>query len=286
MNHRQLVVFLQIAASGSIKKAAETLFISQPAVSKTLKELETELNTLLFDRLNGRIYLNSAGKLFQQQAKKLLADYQDLLQLFQSPVDEIPIRVGASLTFGETLLIPALQKFQETFPQTPLQVSITNAKTVWEKLWDNELDVGLLAGPITQPEFINIPLQPLKLVFVGQPKFFQQETITLSAVAQLPLLLRESGSSFRDNLEQAFLKGGLPLTPLWTSASTETLLQGAAAGFGVTLVPETKEIPAGLCSVAPADFSLAHPNYLVYLKSKSQRPAIQALVATLREIAG
>lgn len=286
MKLRQLEIFLTIAEYESIKLAADTLFISQPAVSKSLKELEESIETLLFDRLNGRLYLNTAGKIFQQKAKALLQEYQELTQLFQENSEEWPIFLGASLTFGETNLIPALLNFQKKFPQIPLNVSITNAQTVGDKLLDNMLDIGILANPILRPGFKNIPLKSLELVFVGQEKFLTNGEITVEDLGQLPLLLRENGSSFRTSLDDVFRKVGLPLKPIWTSTSTETLLKGALAGFGVTFVPKnclTLDF-SGLKIARLKGLSLMNPHYLVYLESKASRPSIQALVESVEDV--
>ena len=284
MNQRQLQVFVTIAEVESIKKAAESLFISEPAVSKTLKELENELGTPFFDRLNGRLYLNTSGKIFLSEAKKLLAQYTTITELFSPDQKKTPLKVGASLTYGETLLIPALEKFHALSPETPVAVTITNAKSITQKIWDNELDLAITAHPIENPRFNSLDLGAFPLLFAGQEKFLPREKLSMAELAKLPLLLRENGSSFYEVLQQLFTNTGLPLTPLWRSASTETLIKGAVAGFGVTLLPApflTPALRAQLKTATIRDHPLEHRNYLVYLRGKERQATFHTLLKCL-----
>lgn len=280
MNQRQLDVFITIAKFSSIKKAADTLFISQPAVSKTLRELEEEVGTPLFDRLGGRLHLNSAGHLFQTEAAKILADYDHLHHLFSPDQNKIPIRIGVSRTYGEILLIPALQKFQTLAPATPTPVTITNAQTILQKLIDHELDLAITAQPIKNPRFASIDLGAFPLVFVGTKKHLPHKQISLTELAQTPLLLREVGSSFFDNLQTLFNEAGLSLRPIWRSSSTDALIKGAVAGFGVTLIPQPfipTEILEKITVATLIDHPLEHRNYLVYLKEKESIASFKTL---------
>lgn len=283
MNLRQLEVFQVIAAKSSVKKAAEQLYISQPAVSKTLRELEQDLGTVLFDRINGRLYLNEAGRIFLKRSRKLLKEFEALKNVVKP--ENIPIRIGASITFGESVLVEVLEEFHETHPETQLPVIISNVRTIREKLLQNEVDIAILEGPLEHTDFISEAISSFPLLMVGQEKFFAAPQISLHELTRLPLLVREKGSSLRDPLEYLLEEKGLSLQPYWTSVSTESLIQGAVKGFGVTVLPaplfQPERYPQ-LRTVQITDGPLVSRNHLVYLKEKESE-GFQQLVQIFKE---
>lgn len=269
MNLRQLEVFQIIAAKSSIKKAAEQLYISQPAVSKTLKELEHGLGVTLFDRINGRLYLNEAGRIFLKRSRKLLREFEELKNAVKP--ENIPIRIGASITFGESVLVKVLEEFHEEYPETQLPVMISNVRMIREQLLQNQVDIAILEGPLEHPDFISEAISSFPLLIVGQEKFISAPQIDLHQLLELPLLVRESGSSLRDPLEHLLEEKGLSLQPYWTGVSTESLIQGALKGFGVTILPEPlfqKNRCPELKVAKVSDGPLVSHNHLVYLKDK------------------
>lgn len=282
MNQRQLEVFLIIAKTQNIKQASEQLFITPSAVSKTLGELEKEVGLQVFDRIKGRLYLNEEGRLFAEKASQLLEDLERMTTLFTS-TEELPIRVGASITFGESLLTPAIVNFKKQHPKTPVPVTIGNVGVIREKLLANELDLAIIEGPAFHEAFISVPISTFNIYPVGVEKYFPKKTISLEKLSTYPLLVRETGSSLRKAIEEAFVSSGLGFNFHWESRSTESLILACEAGLGVTFLPETYlPLKKNLTAVKIKQHPLKSHNHLIYLKNKSQRKEFQNFITVMK----
>ena len=129
VNIRQLQVFKTLCDELNFTKTAEKLNMTQPAVSHVIGSLEEEFGVRLVDRLNRRIYLTTAGKLFLAKAIRLLDLYDDLRLNFWAEKEQQPLRVGSCLTIANFWLPGIIKEFNETCPQTPLQVVVEDRKS-------------------------------------------------------------------------------------------------------------------------------------------------------------
>lgn len=239
MTLRQLRIFRKICEEGSVTRAADALYLTQPAVSHALGQLEEELGTALFDRSGRSLLLTPQGGLLLEKAIRVLELYDNLEQSARGLERQAGLRVGSSITIANFWL-PAMVKRYQAQCDTPLQVEIDRASAVTEKLLRLELDVALIEGPIAQEELLAVPFSSYRLVAVCAPghPFANQETRTLEELSGETLLLRERGSAIRDALDSAMTLHGLSVRPAWTSVNSQALIRASGQGLGVSVLPD------------------------------------------------
>lgn len=266
-------------------RAAEELFISQPAVSKQIHELENAIGQPLFNQIGRKIYLTETGQVLYKYAAQifgLVAEaelaLQDLADLQQGR-----LLVGASMTIGTYLLPKLLGEYKKLYPAIELSVDVANAEELQQKLLDNRLEIALIEGPVTAPELLPEIWQHDELVLIDSVTYplIPEESLTLAQLLEkkLPFILREHGSGTRSTFDAALLSQNLtPLTPFLELNSLEAIKRAVAAGLGISFISEHTirlEVQAGeLRRVPLPDFTIRRPLHTVQLKNrKLSRPA-------------
>ena len=289
MKIRHLRIFKAVCEEGSITKAAEKLYISQPAVSSAINELETFLGVYLFDRISRKIYLNETGKLFLTKAVKVLDLYDDLEQNAKKIEDHAKIKIGSSITIANFILPGKIIEFEQLYENTPLEVTVENAWKIEEKLYRNEIDLGLIEGIIYNEELIKIPFSSYKLgVFCSpQHKLALDQKISIKQFLQEKLLLRETGSAIRDVFDSALLLHNLKATPTWTSINSQALIQAVKHNLGMTVLPKIlvkRELESGsLCELKVNNLELINKNHIVFHKDKVQTKSFKTLIEIIQD---
>ena len=198
MSNFRLKVFHSVAVHLNFTKAAEELYISQPAVTKNIKELETELDAKLFDRLSNKVALTEAGRIVFDYAehvleldKKLTFDLSTLKQKYAGQ-----LKLGASTTIGQYILPSILAKFHEQHTDIALVLLNDNIEKIERVLLRNEIDLGIVEGSSKNNQIKYIPFIKDEIVAIAhtsQP-LSKKDEISLSELKLLPLVLREAGS--------------------------------------------------------------------------------------------
>ncbi|MEH0156886.1 LysR family transcriptional regulator [Limibacter armeniacum] len=210
MLHHRIVVFAAVAEHGSFTKAAMQLEISQPAVTKQVKELEKELEVRLVDRKGQFIALTEAGKLVLAYYHKGVA-LQQSLELELSDIRQRfsgSLRVGASTTIAQYILPFALAHFYKKHPDVKVKVESGNTQQVQEKLIRGEIDFGIVEG---LPNNRNLHYEPIirdeiAVLVNAEGKYAQLDTLNVDQLKTMPVILREKGSGTLDILEQELEK--------------------------------------------------------------------------------
>lgn len=214
----RLKVFYQVATHLSFTKASQALFISQPAISKHIQELEKEYNVRLFERLGSHIQLTKAGRLMLDHAHKILKDYQklsnDMNALLQHPSGEL--RIGASTTISQYIVPELIAGFHRQFPHIRITMLSGNSRKIEAALAHDKIDIGMVEGSIRQPQFKYTPFMDDELVGIVRHNhpFIQAESITLDALKTIPVVIREFGSGTLDVIQQALKQQGISLSDL------------------------------------------------------------------------
>lgn len=287
---RHLRVFQAVCEEGSVTKAAKRLYMTQPAVSHVIHELESGLGIQLFDRVSRRIDLNQTGERFLQKAVRILELYDELEMGAFLLERQAPLRLGSSITIANFWLPALLKKMASVCPVTPVQVTIERANEVLQKLHDNKLDAALVEGPVLQDTFLTFRFSAYRLVVVCPPghPLAQQEETSVQELVREPFLLREKGSAIRDTFDSALLLHGLSVEPIWTSVNSPALMEGVKNGFGLSVMPEDliqKELKQGaLQMVNVPGLSLQNENHLALHKNKYQSEPLRALIQIVKEL--
>lgn len=284
MKIRHLRIFKMVCEEGSITKAAEKLFVSQPAVSHAISELESHLDICLFDRISRKIYLNETGKLFLVKATTLLSLYDNLEKDVKELEEDATIKIGSSITIANFILPKAIVDFETIYKNTPIKVIIGNAKNIEKMLYNNEIDLGLIEGAIYNEELIKIPISSYKLAIICSPKhkFAIEKSIDINKLIEERLLLREKGSAIRDVFDSALLLHNLRVNPEWTSINSQSLIYAVKQNIGISVLPkiliEEEIIRGEICEIKVNDFELVNVNHIVYHKDKFQTKSFKTLI--------
>ena len=229
MSDFRLKVFQSVAKNLSFTKASQELFVSQPAITKHIQELETYYQARLFDRQGSKISLTKAGELLLKHSEKILDDYKQLEYEMHLLHNEYigELKLGASTTIAQYVLPPLLANFIAKFPQINLSLINRNSRGVEAALQEHRIDLGLVEGIFRLPNLKYTPFLKDELVAVvhTQSKLAVTDEITPEDLLNIPLVLRERGSG-TDVFERALLQHNLKLSSfnvLMYLGSTESI---------------------------------------------------------------
>ena len=293
----RLTVFRAVAAQKSFRRAAEALYLTQPAVTQQIKALEAELGASLFDRTGKAVALTPAGELLLHRA----TEGHDLLVRAQAELASLegrvagPLRLAVSMTIVQYILPPMLGRFLRRYPGIALRMQSANTGDVASAVLDGSVDLGLVEGLVHRPELKLEPWLRDELVLVvpaGHP--WAGSTISLEDLTAAPLLMRERGSGTREvvdaAIEEAFTAAGLPgprMIPAMELNSTEALLayieQGLGIGFHSRAAVRGRIRMGTLVPVTVKGLKIARDLSFVTLRSIEPRGNAALLLDFLRE---
>lgn len=188
MDIRQLQYLIEVARFGSFTKAADALYITQPAISKAIKAMEEELGVILFDRLGKRVELTDAGQIIAGQAQQIVASFHSLT----SELDDLRnlkkghIRIGLPPMVGASFFPTVIGQFHKKYPDITIQLYEDGAKKVEQEVASGTLEVGVVVLPTTQEGLSSFPFVEEKLNLVVHPShpLAGRKEIELAELAQ------------------------------------------------------------------------------------------------------
>ena len=235
---RQLATFTAIAELGNVTQAAARIALSQSAASQALQELERALGTRLFDRSGKRLALNDNGRVFYPKACALLAQGEELENLFESA--PVQLSLGASRSIGGYLLPQVMAGFLAELPESRLQLQVANSRDVIEALAEFRLDVAFIEAPIQHPQIQLTPWADDELLLEAAPDhpLALVRQASLKDLAAARWVLREAGSGTRVTFEQQVLpRLGSVNAPLEIS-NAEAIKHLVGRGVGIGCLSE------------------------------------------------
>ncbi len=272
MTVRHLKTFIAVCETGGITKAANALYVAQPAVSQTIAEIEKYYNVILFDRIGNRLVLTDSGKRLLAKAKETIASFDDFEHLARESETNTDLRIGASLTIGRLFVPQMVAAVNRELPQIRLSVIIQQTSVIEGLLMNGSLDFAFVEGSIHSRHLITQAVFQDRLTAVSSCQFAVPKQIALEELIKYPLLLREPGSASRDLLDATLSVNNLTATPTIESASNQALAACAAAGNGIAVLPQNliKEwIEQGkLKTIAITDCDFDREYLLAYHKNK------------------
>lgn len=236
---RQLQVFLAVAHYENVTKAAEHLSMSQSACSGALKDLETQYDVQLFDRVGKRLQTNELGRILRPKAEALIAMAQELEQDLKRHKEVGKIKVGATLTIGNYLAVPLISQFMQS-NGAGVSLVVANTQAIAEKLLNFDIDIGMIEGEYHHPDLDIIPWQQDELVCFCSPRhpLAAKKTLTDSDLVEAQWILREPGSGTRQAFERA-MYGLLPrLRILLELQHTEGIKRAVENDLGISCLSQ------------------------------------------------
>ncbi len=235
-------VFRTVAETGSISRAARRLYISQSAVSQSVKQLEQQLQTKLFARTARGVALTDDGRLLYDYVSKAM----DLVAAGEAKLTKARslelghLAIGASDTLTRRYLLPYLKAFHEDYPAVELEIRNGTSQGVLELLRSGQVDVAFASQAPDPAVFDARRCFETHLVFVAAPDYpcdFSHR-YTLAELARLPLILLDHNASSRRYLERIFLEQGVQLRPAFELGTHDLQIALARIGLGVAIVTE------------------------------------------------
>lgn len=288
MADRRLQVFYTVAKQLSFTKAAELLFMTQPAVTFQVKQLEEHFNSRLFERAHGRIALTPAGELVMDYAERIIGLSHEMETRVSELTGKIsgPLLIGASTTIAEYMLPRLLGEFKRLHPDTQARLTVANSETIEHKVAEHTLDLGLIEAPSHNPNLITRVCCEDDLVVICAPQsaLSKRDTVTPQEVARGPYISRETGSGTRECIDDFFKQNSVSLDEVNLSmelGSREAIKGAVAAGLGVAIVSTTtvsKEVRLGELVTVPLDPPLRRQLSLVYPPEKFRSKLLQAFL--------
>ena len=191
MDLRRMRIFQEVAHLGSFTKAAQRLYMSQPAVSKAIRELEEEIQTPLFERFPKKVILTPEGERFLKSVKSLFLQYDSLQEEISQLSAHAHLRIGSSITIANSSLCELLAQLQAEFNAMDVSIEVASSAAILTKLKENQLDIAYVEGMIPEEDFTHIPVAAYAIYAVTAPSFLAQHPLTcMQDFAALPLLLR------------------------------------------------------------------------------------------------
>ncbi|MDO4164533.1 MAG: LysR substrate-binding domain-containing protein [Bacteroides sp.] len=218
MSDFRLKVFQSVAKNLSFTKASQELFVSQPAITKHIQELETTYQARLFERQSGKIILTDAGQLLLEHCERILEEYRRLeyeMHLLRNAYTG-ELKLGASTTIAQYVLPPLLADFIRKFPQVNLSLLNGNSREVEAALQEHRIAMGLVEGFHRLPglKYTTFLDDELVAVVHTRSKLPVSDEITPDDLLRIPLVLRERGSGTLDVIERALGQHGIKLSSL------------------------------------------------------------------------
>lgn len=235
-------VFKAVAETGNISAAAQNLYISQSAISQSIKQLETQLDVRLFLRTPRGVNLTEEGRMLYQYVSRAISTIENGEERLAQMQNLLrgKLVIGASDTVTKRFLLPVLQKFHQDFPALKIQIVNGTSNMVLEYLRGGIVDLAFATSPIDDTEYDAIPCFDNHYIFVASPDYGCDfsHVYTLQELTQFPLILLERKASSRRFLENVFLQHGLKLQPEIELGSHNLLIALARIGLGVAGVTE------------------------------------------------
>ncbi|WP_374241511.1 LysR family transcriptional regulator [Zoogloea sp.] len=296
MADRRLQVFHAVARHGSFTRAAEALFMTQPAVTFQIKQLEEQFNARLFDRGHGRVTLTPAGDLVMAYAERILGLTDEMEMRVSELTDELSgvLHLGVSTTIGAYWLPWLIAGFKRLYPRVVPRVSVGNSQFVENRVIDRGLDVGLIEIVTDEPtlERREAGRDDLLLIVPPSHPLAGEASVKASQLAGLPLIHRDPGNAIRDLVDQFFASSGVSAEEVKVTAevgSLDTVKHMVAQGFGFAIASRAAilgEIRAGTLVGVPLDPPLYTPLEVIVLKDKFRSRLVDTFAAfAISEIA-
>jgi len=284
MNLNLLRAFIAVVEAKGFSRAAEMLNISQPAASKAVRELESQLDTVLLERQGRSFQLSEPGRLLYDYGRSIFAlerEADEVVQSFRT-LDRGRLTIGASTTIATYWLPPFLARFHDRYPGIDLCVVSANTRQIADQLLDCEIDVALVEGPVTDERFDTRVWREDEMIVVvpREQSWSAERVIDADVLADQLWIVREQGSGSREATDEVLRRLGITPPQTIEVGSNEAIVQTVAAGVGLGLVPHIcalDQLALGRVQrILPAKAPIRRQLYRVRLP---QRPVSQAALA-------
>ena len=292
MDIPSIETFLMVTKKQSFSLAAEALFLTQPAISKRIASLETELNCKLFDRVKKKVILTEAGRLFLPGAKRIIAELKDSKIALAEMGGMISgeLEMATSHHIGLHHLPPVLKEYVSLFPQVDFNLNFMDSEAACLAVENAEIELAVITLP-NEPadclELIKVWTDPLSIsihndhpIIKKLPVNSKQLTLNhkdLHQLTKFPAILPEKGTYTRELLDEYFVRLNMELQVKLSNNYLETIKMMVSVGLGWSVLPQTL-IDDSLTRVDIPGFTASRSLGIVTHKARSLSQAAQKMV--------
>jgi len=285
----QLEIFLKIAQTGSVTKAAEQLHLTQPAVSIQLKNFQAQFDLPLTEVMGRKIYITDFGKEIASAAENIINQVYEINYKTAAYKNQLSGRLKVSVVSTAKYVMPYfLSEFLKLHPNVEVHLDVTNKRTVIENLEQNEVDFSLVSIIPKKLSINKLDLLSNKLYLVNDTIIEAQENTPCSSLFEnLTLLFREEGSGTRQIMEDYIYRNEIKVSKKMQLTSNEAVKQAIIAGMGSSILPiiglKYELLNKDLHIVPLPNLPIETMWSLIWLKNKTHSPVALAYLDFLKE---
>lgn len=292
MELRNLITFIHVAELGSFTKAAEVLGYSQSTISFQIKQLEDELDSLLFERINHTITLTERGRELVDYAHKIRAlteNFKESISNAEECVGHIHIVIPDSIC--EEFIDEHYMDFHKKYPSVSLKITNADTSVMFDMLDRNEADVIMtLDSHVYQKDYVIVKegTMPMHFVTSASSRFAGQKGLSIKDIADEPFVLTEYGQGYRRVFDKELAKRSLEIVPILEIGRTDIITSILSKGNMISYLPDfvTKEkVKAGeLCYLDVTDMDIVIYKQLIYHKNKWMSKSLKAFIEYVKGV--
>lgn len=291
MQIESLKVFCDLAETESFTKAAQINSVTQSAVSQQISSLERQFKSLLIERSKKKFRLTREGQVLYDYSKQIIQTYDGLHSKLQEIKDIISgtIRVATIYSIGLHDLPPYIKRFLKDYPTVHVHVEYRRANQVYDDVFSNVVDLGLVAYPTKDAklEIVSLRKDPLVLICHPQHPFAKQKSIKLKAIADQKFIGFEPDIPTRKAIDKVLKEQLVEVKTVMEFDNIETVKRAVEIDAGVSIVPQgtiSQEVSKQTLTAIPIeDAELFRPLAAIYKKGKVLSPAMRQFINILKE---
>lgn len=276
MNERQLRIFYEVANKLSMTDAANCLFVTQPAISQTIKELENEHGIKFFDRIGKKLYLTNGGEIFFKYVRRILNLYEECNKIIKDSKDlkTGQLKIGASTTIGIYILTDIIGKYTKLNKDIDISIIIENTKNIVNLILENKIDFAFIEGPVHSDEIVVDNFCDDELVIITPPEhpWVASKNINIKDMENEKFIMREHGSGTREVFENLLNAHNIKLNISLEIGNTEAIKKAVEVGLGVSCISKRtvkREVESGRLAIINLNgIIISRKLSLIYHKDK------------------
>ncbi|MAR93160.1 MAG: LysR family transcriptional regulator [Pseudomonadota bacterium] len=290
MDIAELQAFLAVAESGSFSRAALQLHLTQPAVSKRIRQLESDLHSQLFDRIGRQVLLTESGRELLPRARRIVLELEDMRRALSRLSGEVEgtLKIGTSHHIGLHRLPPVLKIFSRRYPQVKLDIRFIDSEMAFDLVMQGKLELGIVTlppEPVTSLETRAVWRDPLAFMAAADHPLTRVEQLALADLAACPAILPSMSTFTRRIVEGLFSEHRLQIEVPISTNYLETIKMMTSIGLGWTVLPatmldaEVKPLPVNQAALSRELGIVYHPGHSLSNAAKAILQLLEAAPA-------